>query len=139
MTLTQGGVTVSIVHSEHPSGGARLARNHHGTRYSTLGFPPKKMGENMAKNIFGAPKTAITTLGGGWSGDSERAALRFGPGGSDPPHPIQPRKNFQKIYLKKKSLFSLFFQKKNVQKKTKKTFFPFFSLFFIHPPPLTKA
>ena len=51
VTLTQGGVStvpgtngneeigpgllttaVSIVHSEHPSGGAHLARNHHGTR-----------------------------------------------------------------------------------------------------------
>ena len=31
---------VSIVHSEHPSRGANLVRNHPETRYSTLGIPP---------------------------------------------------------------------------------------------------
>ena len=69
MTLTQGGVStgangnaeigpglpttaVSIVHSAHPSGGAHLVRNHHGTRNSTLGFPPKK----NWKKCFGKKK-----------------------------------------------------------------------------------
>ena len=49
---------VSVVHSEHPSGGA------HGThcrvRYRTLGFPPKNFfwGKTLTKTI-GAPKTAV--------------------------------------------------------------------------------
>ena len=80
---------VSTAHSEHPSGGAHLARNHHGTRNSTLGLPHFFFGKKKLAKKFGAPKTAIKTPGGGGSGDSERAALRFGPGGSDLPHPKQ--------------------------------------------------
>ena len=64
-------------HSEHPSGGAHLVRNHHGTRYSTLGFPKKKLGFFFWQKIFfGAPKTAMKTLGG-------REVWRFGAGGSE--------------------------------------------------------
>ena len=55
---------VSIVHSEHPSGGAHLARNRHGARYSHLDFPKKKKGFFFGKQKIGAPKTAMKTPGG---------------------------------------------------------------------------